>query len=304
MVRDITRSRYQLLQFIACIGLVIATGGTTLAQPRGQGGTPPDAGRPRGDDPTDEGASRARLNEKAQKLLSEGELFLAKGDIRRAKLRFRSVIELVGLEGAGQGAYGALQQLHQRGQQELEAAQTAFKEGRHLEALQAARSVKNNYANLFGGIQGVPQLPNLATLAARLITKIEADPGAKAALQEDKARPMARRIERLEKAGRKDRSKLLDLYDACAKLARKYPDSPSGRKARDRAQSLKADRKTWKLIGRERDRRDLVERLRAIDEHEKAGRLAEATKELDKLRVKYPGKSREDLVRLSQQRVK
>lgn len=284
---------------VLAVILFLSASLNAIAQPgRGGGINPPGGGR-HGDDPTDEGVKNAKVNDKAQKLLAEGDRLLGKGDIIRAKSKYRSVIELVGLEGPGQSAFGALENLHQQGMQELERAKGLFEEKNYIEARDASVMVQRQYANLFGGINVGENRPNLAQLAKSLITRIERDPGAKAALQEVKARPMAKKIARYDKQVEKDPTRLYDIYETCAKAAKKYPDCETGKSCAARAKKLKADKKSWKVICEERERRDIRKQLQEIETHEKAGRTAEAKKLLDRLLIKYPGRSREELEKMA-----
>ncbi|HWL93428.1 MAG TPA: hypothetical protein VNT79_07820, partial [Phycisphaerae bacterium] len=253
---------------------------------------------------TEDAAQEQKQQEKAQKYLAEGQELLGKGNIVRAKVKFKSAYELGGPGGAGDAAIAALLQIHERGRQELEAAQAALPQQEFLKALREARRIKTVYSNLFGGIEVAPEPVNLSRLAAKLIEEIESNPSAQPALQEEKAAPFAKRIERLEREREKDRSKYVDLFAACEKAAEKYPASPTGKAAAARLKQLKANKKIWRHIGRERDRRALAAALSNIAALEKHGRPAEAQKHLDRLLTRHPGQTRAALEKRAKQRVK
>ncbi|MBX3395095.1 MAG: hypothetical protein KF841_06970 [Phycisphaerae bacterium] len=274
-----------------------------IGQPRGRGGTPRDIGRPGEKDPTDDAERNAKLQAKAQKIYAEGEAALAKDRIPYAKMKFRSVVELVGVSGVGESALSALKQIQARGQEALNDARSLYEKKDYVLAIEKARFVQRNYANILGGLSVGGDAPNLATLAVDLIKQIESDPAAKPTLQEEQARPLAKRIERFEKQARTDKSRLLDVYDTCRKLASKFPDCPTAKTCVARSETLRKDKKNWSIISRERDRRDVLSQLGKIEELEKAGEDAAARKALDRLLIKHPGKTRQDLERLSRTKV-
>lgn len=274
-----------------------------IAQPRGRGGTPRDIGRPGEKDPTDEAEHNARLQAKAQKIYAEGESALAKDRIPYAKMKFRSVVELVGVSGVGESALSALKQLQSRGQEMLNEARSLYEKKEFILAIKRARFVQRNYANILGGLSVAGDAPNLATLAVELTKQIESDPAAKPALQEEQARILAKRIERFEKQARSDKARLLDVYDTCKKLASKFPNCPTAKTCVERSEALRKDKRSWTIISRERERRNVLSQLGKIEELEKAGDDSGARKALEKLLIKYPGKTRQDLERLSRTKV-
>lgn len=267
-----------------------------LAQPV-RGGGPKE-------DPTDERVQKEKRQAQAQKHFDEGQRLLAKGDILRAKTKFKSAFELAGQEGVGPAAISALMQIHSQGMRELEAAKSAYDEGAYLLAIREARRIKHVYANLFGGVPGASGAANLSRMAADLIARIENNPDAEPALEEEKAEPLAKKIERLEKQCPKDRSLYYDLYQTSQKAARKYPRSPTGQTAAKRIKELKADKEIWPLIGMEKERRELASALSRIEALEKTGEKDEAKKALEKLLIRHPGKTRADLEKRAKEKAK
>ncbi len=256
------------------------------------------------DDPTDERVQKEKRQAQAQKYYDEGQALLGKGDIIRAKTKFKSAVELAGQEGVGAAALSALAQIHSQGMRELEAAKAAYDQGEYLLAIREARRIKHVYANLFGGVQDARGQVNVSRLAADLISKIESNPEAEPSLEEEKAEPLAKKIERLERQSPKDRSLYYDLYQTSQKAARKYPRSPTGQTAAKRVKELKADKPIWKLIGMEKERRELALALSRIETLEKTGEKDEAKKAMEKLLIRHPGKTRADLEKQAKEKIK
>jgi len=253
-------------------------------------------------DPVDESKKAEAIRKKAQSYYEDGLKRLEKGQIQAAKTRFKSVIELVGLEGVGQAAFDRLMQLHREGMERLERAADYYEEGRYLEAIDLARETKVLYANLFGGVPTAERVPNVSQEAARLIAQIEADPQAREAIQEPAAARLYRKVEKLDREIRRSPEKHVELHDTLAKIAKRYPDCGTGRLANRRLEELEQDRRLMRLIQAERDRRWIADALRRFDELSSAGKLEAAEAERERLTKRFPGRTIEELRQMAKTR--
>ncbi len=247
----------------------------------------------------DEARQKAAAQEKASRYFSQGQALMEKGDVARAKSKFKAAIGLVGLDGVGQSAWNQLLAIHNQGMQELEHAQQLFKEEKYVEALDVANRARNMYANIFGGLKVPNSFPNVSRQAKALIAAMQKHPQAQAAIQEHAAKKRLKRIAALERKVRKDKTAYYDLYKAHMAVAKQYPDSPSGKASAAEAARLTSDKKIAKAIEAERDRRDIAAALSRVEDLEKTGRLREAEEELKALMSRFPGKSRTDLKAMS-----
>ena len=252
-----------------------------------------------GDDPTDPEKQKEAARKKADELLQAGLKLLEKGRIPEAKGKFKSVIELVGTEGAGQAAWDRLVALHQEGMAKLEQAADLFEQKQFLEALKLARETKVLYANLFSGIPGSGHLPIVSQEAVLLIKQIESDPAAKEAIQEFEAARKFRKVERLEKKAKQTPAAYYDLHQALQNIVKHHPDCPTGRECAKRLQALQDDEKIAKIIKQEDDRRFIEAALRRIGQYESEGKSGMAKDERAKLVKRFPGKSIDELRRMA-----
>lgn len=252
-----------------------------------------------GDDGNDEARQKAAAQAKAGKYFAEGQALMDKGEVARAKSKFKAAIGLVGLEGVGQSAWSQLVAIHNQGMQELDRAQSLFKEEKYVEALDVAKRTMSIYANIFSGLKVPSNHPIVSRQAKSLIEAIERHPQAQIAIQEHGAQKRVKRIASLERRARKDSSLYYDLYKAHMALAKQFPDCPTGKASAAEAARLSADKKVGKAIRREQSRREIAAALGRIEEHEKAGRMGEAERELKSLMSRYPGKSRAELKEMS-----
>lgn len=265
--------------------------------------------RPRGDrgigsggDPTDPDKQREAKIKKAGKYYEAGMKLLAKDRVRPAKSKFKSVIELVGLEGRGQAALSQLLKLHTDGMQHLNQAAAHAENGKYREALKLAKETKVRYANLLRGVPGTSHLPNISQAAVRLIKNIERDPQAREALQEYEAAKRFKRIARLERKAKKDPTKHYDIYKICLTIAKRFPDCPTGRECIKRLEDLKADRKLYKLVKKEEKRRFIAAALQRADQYERNGLHKQAQAERKKLAEKFPGRTIAELRRMAKKK--
>lgn len=285
-------------------GLVCASPPDAAAQGGRRGGRRPlPGGRPGKDDPTDPARQQAAVERRAARELEAGRKLLAKGRIQQAKVKFKSVIGLVGAEGgAGQAAFSALRGIHQQGMDSLKKAATLYEQGQYRKAFELAKQTKAIYANILGGVPGAAGAPNISRLAVGLIKQIEADPKAHIAFQEYEASKRARRIPRLEKQAKKNPDRYFDLYKLLKKIAERYPDCPTAKQCVARLAKLKTDKKIWKRIRREESRRFIATVLNRVERYERDGLPAKAAAEYKKLTRKYPGKTRAQLRKMSEKR--
>jgi tetratricopeptide (TPR) repeat protein len=258
--------------------------------------------RPRTGDPTDPAKKEEALRRKASKYLDAGHKLLAKGRIQPAKTKFKAVIELVGLEGAGQSAFNELMRLHTDGMTRVDQAAAHYENGLYRKALELAGQTKVLYANLLGGIPGTGHMPNVSHAAVKLIGRIESDPKAREALQEYEAARRLKRVESLERKAKKDPAKHYDIYKLLETVAKRFPDCPTGRECINRLEDIKADKKLYKLIRREEARRFIAAALQRAEQYERHGLHDQAAAEYKKLAKKYPGKSLKELRRMAAKR--
>lgn len=287
---------------LACVGVVLCA--LSLAQ--AQIGTGGRRGGIAGGDGVRFGGSQteaqrsAAVQRQARTYYSAGQDLLAKGRIQAAKSKFKAVIELVGLEGVGQSALSRLRSIHKEGMARLAEARTLFQEGKYLDAIDLARETSVLYTNIFGGIQGIEQFPNVSRLARKLVAQFEVHPEAIVAIQEYEATKRMKKIDRFERQTKKDRLKYLDLYRALKKVVKHYPDCPTGQQCAKRLKEIKKDKKLFKLIRKEARRRFIAAALQRIEQYEQLGMSKEVAAQREKLRKKFPGKSFEELRRMAE----
>lgn len=252
-----------------------------------------------GDDPTDPAAQERAIQEKAQKYLVDGQKLLADGKIIQAKTKFKAAIGMVGLQGPGLAAFGALKGIHEEGMREVMRAKALYDEKKFIEALDVAKKTKSIYANLFSGLELPQTFPNISRLAKRIIKAIDKNPAAQEQIQEHEATKRLKRAISLEKQVKEKPVKYYDLYKTYRTIAKRYPDCPTGRDCAEQAIKLRNDKKIWKIILRERERRNIASALSTIHTLEANGLVDDARAELAKLQKKYPGKSREQLAEMA-----
>ncbi|MBN2560833.1 MAG: hypothetical protein JXQ75_07880 [Phycisphaerae bacterium] len=268
----------------------------------GGGGRHGGQGGPRIGDPTDPAKQAEAIRRKAQKYFDAGNKLLEKGRVQPAKSKFKAVIELVGTEGVGQAAFSQLLSLHSEGMAHLEQAADLFEKAQYREALKLAKETKVLYANLFGGVPGTGHLPNVAQEAALLMKQIEADPKAREAIQEYAAARKFKRVKILEKQAGKDRAKYYDVFKLLGKIAKRYPDCPTGRECAQRLGLLKGDEKLHKFIKEEQRRRLITTSLRRAEQYERNGLHEDAKAEYEKLARRFPGRSLDELRKMAEKR--
>ncbi len=280
---------------VVALGAALITPSPAMSQISGGGR----GGGIRLGDPVDEAKKADAIRKKAQSYYEDGLKHLEKGQVQAAKTRFKSVIELVGIQGVGQAAFDQLMQLHREGMERLERAADYYEEGRYVEAIDLAKETKVLYANLFGGVPTADRVPNVSQEAARLIAQIEADPKAREAIQEPAAARMYRKVEKLDREITRAPDKHVELHDTLKKIANRYPDCSTGRLANRRLEELQQDRQLMQLIQAERDRRWIADTLRRLDEFSSAGKLDAAEAERDRLTKRFPGRTIEELRRMA-----
>lgn len=255
-------------------------------------------------DPTDQSASDdAARHRKAQRYYDAGVRLREKGRLQSAKGKFKSVIGLVGMEdGLGRSALGELLQMHEQGMAQIAEARRLFEDGAYREALKLAKQTRVGFANIFTGVPGAGDMPNVSAAAVALIETIEADPRARAAIQEYEAAKRYKKIPRLEAEARKDATKNLDLFKALETIARRFPDCPTGRRCADRVRQIRDDDKTYEIIRGERTRRSIATALDRAEQYERNGLSKEAAAEYARLRKRFPDKSLAELRRIAQTR--
>lgn len=267
--------------------LLAAPAAVAMAQPGGIG-----IG---GSDPMDEARAEAARMRRAQEYLTAGMELHREGKIVQAKTKLKAAIGLVGLNGPGQAAFQALRQIHEEGMRELERVRTLFNDRKFVEALELAEQTKSIYANLFSGLSIPVHLPNISTVAARMVESIEKNPAARAQIQEHEATKRLKRVKTLERLAGKDPTRYYDLYRAYRKIGKRYPDCPTGRDCMAQSDKLRSDTEIWPVILRERTRRKLASKLASIAMMEANGRTEEAAEQWRALQKRFPGKSRADL---------
>lgn len=254
-----------------------------------------------GDDPTDPEAQRRAVIQKAEKYLADGQKLLAEGKIIQAKTKFKAAIGMVGLEGPGLSAFQALKGIHDEGMREVMRAKKLYEEKKFIEALDVARKTKSIYANLFSGLELPQTFPNIARYAKRIIKAIDKNPAAQLQIQEHEATRYLKRVESLERRVEEKPVEYYRLYKAYRKIAKRFPDCPTGRDCAEQAIKLRNDKKIWKIIMQERRRREIASALSSIKTLEANGLHDDAEKELATLLKKFPGKTREDLEKLAEE---
>ncbi|MFQ5500772.1 MAG: hypothetical protein ACE5EQ_00540 [Phycisphaerae bacterium] len=285
---------------VACALLLCAQVETATAQrrPGGRGDLP--GGRPSRNDPTDPARRDAALQRKADRYYQAGQRLLAQGKIKRAIPKFKSVIELVGTAGLGQASLSQLMTFHQQGIQALDQVRKLIEGKQYRDALKLAKETRTLYSNLFGGIEAAGEMPNISRLAVGLIKTIEKNPAAKIEIQEYEASKRAKKIPRQRRQAKKDPKLYLNLYKTLGTLAKRYPDCPTGKRCAREASKLRQDKKIWRIIQREHERRFIASTLSSIEQFEKAGLSKEAAEEYKKLKHKYPTKSLEQLRKMAE----
>ncbi|MFH1418800.1 MAG: hypothetical protein ABII12_11020 [Planctomycetota bacterium] len=283
--------------------LFLASDATFAQTDRGRREPPPDGpwNRKGRKDPTDPAGQAQAAQQKAQKYYDQGIQLIEKGRIRRAKAKFKAVIGLVGQQGVGQAALGQLMQIHAEGMSQLAEARRSYEIGEYRKALDVAKKTKSRYANILGGIDGADDRPNIAKLAVELIKKIENDPKAIEAIQEFEAAKRFARVARLEKATEKDPAKWLDLFKLLDRIALRYPECPTGDACAKRVQAIKGDKPLYRAIKLEQQRRFIASALQLAEQYERDGRKDLADAQYDKLKKRFPGKSKKELRRMARE---
>ncbi len=299
MLERFLRRRGRFLCGVVLTLVFCAPSGIASAQVIGGGGGGRGSGWPGTGDPNDPEKLAEAARKKALKYFEQGQKLLAKGRIQRAKGKFKAVIGILGAQGYGQAAFEQLVGIHRRGMDELNRAQALYGEAKFREARELAGKTKILYANIFGGIQGAPAKPNIARLATQLIKIIDDNPDARIQIQEHDATKRAKRIPTLLKRAKKDVTRYYDLYKAHKAIAKLFPDCPTGKASAKAVAKLKANKKLWKHIRREKRRRSIASVLQSIEQLEKAGLTDKAAAEYKKLSKRFPGKSRAELRRMA-----
>lgn len=255
-----------------------------------------------GDDPTDPEKKKAAAQKKADEFFQVALKLLDKGRIPEAKGKLKAAIELVGMEGTGRVALNRLIALHQEGMAKLEHAADLFEQKQFIVALELAQTTKVLYANLFTGLPVSGSYPIVSQEAALLIKQIEGDPEAKQAIQEHEAVKKYRKAERLATRAEKTPTVYYDLYKLLKNIAKHHPDCPTGQECARRAEALENDERIGRIIKLEEDRRFIDTCLRRVAQYEGEGKKDLAKAERAKLEKRFPGKSLEELRRISQKR--
>lgn len=253
-----------------------------------------------GGDPTDEAAQEAARMRRAQEYYDAGIKLYSEGKIIQAKTKLKAAVGLVGTEGAGGAALQTLKQIHDDGMRELDKVRKLFEEKQYVEALELANRTKSIYANLLSGLNIPLDLPNISTIAVRMIEALEKNPAAKADIQEHEATKRLKKVKTLERLVEGDATRYYDLYKAYRKIAKRYPDCATGRDCLTQAEKLRSDKEIWRTILRERTRRKIASILATVQTLEANGLTVEAEKELKVLREKFPGKSRADFEKMAE----
>jgi len=255
-------------------------------------------------DPSEPAAANAAArHRKAERYYDAGVRLREKGQLQSAKGKFKSVIGLVGMEdGLGRSALDELLQMHEQGMAQLAEARRLFEDGAYREALKLAKQTRVGFANIFTGVPGAGDMPNVSAAAVALIDTIVADPKAREAIQEYEAAKRYRRIPPLDAKARKDATKNLDLFKALEKIAKRFPDCPTGRRCADRVRRIKDDDKTRRIIRQEQTRRSIAGALDRAEQFERNGMAQKAADEYEKLIKQYPDKSLDDLRRIARRR--
>lgn len=289
LTKPLGANRNRGLFFCAAISLLCAP--VALAGPIFGGG---------GRDPMDPDAQRRGLIAKAQQYLESGQRLLADGKIIQAKTKFKAAIGTIGLEGPGLTAFHALKGIHDEGMREVMRSKALYDEGNFIEALDVAQKTKSIYANLFSGLELPHSFPSVSRLAKRIIKAIDKNPAAQVQIQEHEATIRLKRVVKLEERVKEEPARYYDLYRAYRTIAKRYPDCPTGQDCAEQAIKLRNDKSIWKIIKRERRRRELRSALSTIKTLEANGMTDQADAELAKLFKKFPGKSRKELEKLAE----
>ena len=256
-------------------------------------------GRPSHRDPTDPKLQDEASRRLAAQYMRKGQQLLAKGQFQKAASQFKSVIELVGIEGQGVAAVNQLKDIHRRGMASLNKALELYKNQKYRQALKLAKRTKSLFGNIFGGVQAVVNLPNVAHLAANLIKKIKADPQAQQAFQEYEASKRAKRIPHLRRRAEKDPTRYLDLYKTLKTISKRFPKCTTGKSCAAQLSKLRADPAIWRHITREKERRFISTFFQRIEQYKKAGLAVKAAEETKRLKKLYPGKSLKELRKMA-----
>ena len=246
----------------------------------------------------DPGVIEAATLAQAERLFSQGAELRNQGRLHLATVKLKSVIELVGNQGAGPAAFEVLVSIHNEGMEKLGEAFRLYEEKQYVKSLRLASSTKSIYVNIFGGFAVSPAPPNIARMAGALIAEIQSNPEAREALQEDEAQKRAAKLDSLERKAIRDPRQFLDLHKALETIAQRFPDCPTGRECRKRLTSLNSDKSISRMISEERDRRFIYATLQLADQYSASGMESEAKAQLDKLKARFPGKSIGELRKL------
>jgi hypothetical protein len=228
---------------------------------------------------------------RADVAMGEGNRLLAWGRYLSAASKFRIALALSGSAGTGAAARSKLTAIQEEGLKRLEEASRLLDAGSFAAARDLAEKTKNQFGNVFGGVRGGERQESIPVLSQALISMIDGNPRIKMQMKEDDAAQQAEKLDILEdKAAKNDRG-YYDLYRALERIARRFSDCPTGRRCAERLAELRRDKKLYKIIQREGDRRLIRATLQLADQHSKNGRGSDAEAELDQLRQKFPGVS-------------
>jgi hypothetical protein len=280
------------LLFIFCANFLLTM--PAVAQ-RGTGGIGIGGG-----DPMDEARQEAARMRRAQEYYEAGLKLYNEGKVIQAKTKLKAAVGLVGANGSGGAALQALKQIHDDGMKELDRVRKFYEEKKFVEAMDLASQTKSIYANLLSGLNVPLDLPNISTIAARMIEALEKNPAARADIQEHEAANRLNRIKTLERLATDDPTRLYDLYKAYRKIAKRFPDCPTGRDCLTQSEKLRSDAEIWRAIKQERTRRKIASALANIQMLETNGRSADAVAEMEKLQSRFPGKSRKHLEKMAE----
>ncbi len=270
-----------------CAVAIIGIGSVASAQPF-----------PPADDPQDEARQEAARQARAAEYFAEGQQLLAENKIIQAKTKFKAAIGMVGLTGVGQSAFQALTQIHSQGMGEIQKAIELAKQQKYIEALELARATRSIYANLFAGLNIQHNYPNIARLAREIEEKLEKDPTAQAQIQEKEASGRLPRIRVLERVASEDPARYYDLYKAYRRVAKRFPNCPTGQDCATQMESLRNDKKIWRMINDERKCRWIEDKLQTISMCEANGMTDKARETYEELTKRFGKRTPEEFRQL------
>jgi|GEM_PF-2071342 len=253
---------------------------------------------PPSDDPQEAARKEAARQARAAQYFAEGQKLFAENKIVRAKTKFKAAIGMVGLEGVGQSAFNALTQIHSQGMGEIEKAIELAKQQKYVEAMELARATRSIYANLFAGLNIQHNYPNISHLARDIEEKLEKNPAAQAQIQEKEASSRLRRIRVLERVVTEDPARYYDLYKAYRRIAKSFPNCPTGRDCASQSESLRSDKDIWRMINDERKCRWIEDKLQTISMCEANGLTDKARETYEELTKRFGKRTPEEFRQL------